>query len=154
VPNVIPYIGRTIDVAAFQNVTDHKTLLVQALAEPGKSGTILTGVAKLGQRFLMELLTKRGSMRFLPNRGCNFMIEAQLGYIRTQFDLLSSFSRALLDVAENLKNEEADTDPLDERFGSAEIDSLEFDGSNAKIFIRVTSLDPNAQVILPVSTAL
>jgi hypothetical protein len=127
---------------------------VQALADPGKSGTVLTGIAKLGQRFLMELLTKRGSMKFLPNRGCNFMLEAQLGYIRTQFDLLSSFSRALLDVKANLQAEELDTDPLDERFGSADIDSLEFDGSNAKIFIRVTSLDPNAIIILPVSTAL
>ena len=46
----IGYIGRTIDVSAFQNISaSQKTLLTQALAEPGKGGLINTGIAKLGQ---------------------------------------------------------------------------------------------------------
>ncbi len=153
--NLINYVGRTVDVAAFQNVSAiQKTLLDQALASPGKSGTMLTGIAKLGQRFLLELLTEQESMPFLSNRGCSFMTEARLGQIRTQIDLSAALSRALLDVERNLTAEESDSDPDDEKYGSAEIDSVEYSGNGAKVAIRLSSQDPDAQIILPVALVI
>lgn len=153
--SAIGYVGRTVDISAFQNISaSQKKLLTQALAGPGKGGVINTGIAKLGQRFLLELLTEQGSMKFLPNRGCGFMTEARLGQIRTQVDLTASLSRALLNVQTNLRAEELDTDPLDERYGSAELYFVEYSDNGAKASIRLTSLDPNAQIILPVALAL
>lgn len=153
--NLINYVGRTVDVAAFQNVSaTQKTLLTQALAETGKSGTVLTGIAKLGQRFLLELLTEQESMPFLPDRGCSFMTEARMGQIRTQIDLSAALARALLDVERNLTTEESDSDPADERYGSAELVSVEYTGDGAKVAIRLASQDPAAEIILPVSLVL
>jgi hypothetical protein len=154
-PDISSYLGRTVDISAFQNISiEHSTLLSQTLAEPGKSGIAITGIAKLGQRFLLELLTERGSIRFLPARGCDFMLEARLGLIRTQSDLISAFTRSMLDVGETLTAEEEDSDSLDERFGSASIDNIQLDGSRAIVGIRLSSLDPDAQAILPVSLVL
>jgi hypothetical protein len=149
------YIGRTVDVAAFQGTAVRgDVLLRQRLADEGEGGMIVTGVVKLGQRFLMELLTARGSMRHLPTRGSTFLPELQSGYVRTTTELFAAFSRALVDVRRNLKADERDDDPADEKLLSSEILSVELSGDGAVVSVRVTSQDPAAEAILPVSMSL
>jgi hypothetical protein len=155
VSNLSNYVGRTVDVSAFQGIASRgEQRMLQSLAFPGKGGTVVTGVAKLGQRFILELLTESGSMPFLPDRGSSFMTEARTGIIRTPEDLLASFSRALLQVSTTLTEEDKGYDRLDEMYKSAEIQNIQFDGSNAVISIRLSSLDPNATAILPVSLVI
>lgn len=150
--SVAEYVGRTVDIAAFQGMTlREKVLLRQALADPGLGGTIVTGIAKLGQRFLLELLTERGSMLYKERRGSTFMLEARRGSIRTQADLMAAFSRALLDVSRSLAAEEQETDAADERFGDAEIINVALFSGRAVVYVRVSSQDPQARVILPVA---
>lgn len=151
--SVTDYVGRTIDLLAYQGaVARGERLLTQELAEPGNSGTIITGIHKLSQRFLLELLTERGSIAYLPARGCDFMTEANRGSWRTPLDIQAAFSASVTDISTNLKNEESSSDPSDERFSAAELVAVSLVAGDAAITIKITSLaGASRAVILPLS---
>lgn len=152
---IADYVGRTIDVLAYDGaVARGEVQLEQTLALDGQSGKICTGIQKLGQRFLIELLTERTTMPFRPTRGTDFMYEARIGRFRTQIDVYTAMSRALVDLRRNLQAEESDSDPDDERYLGAEIISVEYVPGEAKIWLRVYSQDANAVAILPISVTL
>jgi hypothetical protein len=122
---VADYIDRTCDVSAFQNWEDalgKEVLLEQSLGDtetPG--GEVITGVAKLCQRFLMILLTEQGSLKYLPTAGCRFMTDALRGRWRTSADVQQSFYFSLLDVRRQMRQMELSTDPDDERLAGVTI---------------------------------
>ena len=152
---VADYAGRTVDVVAYQGSgLGGERLLSQSLGDANGDGRICTGIVKLGQRFLLELLTEQGSMMFLPLRGSTFMTEARLGYFRNQVDILSGLSRALLTIKRNLRAEESDDDPADERFGAAIITNIEYTPGEAKVFITLISRAGAATVVLPINVAI
>jgi len=152
---VADYVERTVDVVAYQgSEIGGEKLLTQSLGDANGDGQICTGIVKLGQRFLLELLTEQGSMQFLPLRGCTFMTEARLGYFRNQVDVLSALSRALLWIKRNLQAEESDDDPDDERFGTAIITNIEYTPGEAKVFITLISRAGTASVVLPINVAI
>ena len=67
---VADYVGRTIDVLAYDGaVPAGEVLLEQIMAQPGEGGKIATGMQKLAQRFILELFTETGSQLYFPNRG-------------------------------------------------------------------------------------
>jgi hypothetical protein len=138
--SVTDYVGRQVDVAAFKGWKPgtHKQV-TQELVLPGKHGESIAGIEKLLQRFTIELFTEAGSLTYLPLRGSRFMTEARMGYWRTGGDVRSSFSGAMLDVSLNLSNEEAETDPDDERFTSAELLSVSLFGDKVTLTVKVTS---------------
>lgn len=153
--SIANYVGRTVDILAFQgSLPEGEVLLEQSLAVPGEGGRLTTGINKLGQRFLIELFTETGSKIYRPSRGSTLMLEARQGQIRTQTDLFAAFSRALIDVRRNLLSEETSNDPADERFGSAEIVSVELTPGRAKVFVAVSSRDPAAKFIAPITISL
>jgi hypothetical protein len=139
--SISDYVGRTVDVLAYKGGTaGGEKLLRMELAAQDDSGQITTGIQKLAQRFLLELLTEQGTMAYLPLRGCGFMREARLGMWRSPIDVMAAFSAALLDIKDNLQAEETSLDPDDERFFDAELVAVTLDGSEASVTIRVTSL--------------
>jgi hypothetical protein len=149
------YIGRTVDFVAFQGSQPRgEVQLQQVLVLPGTGGAISTGIVKLGQRFLIELLTVRGSVPHKPGRGSSFMGEVQSQYIRTVTELYAALARGLIDVRRNLRAEESPDDPLDEQYGTAQIVNVELQAGNAKVFIAVSSRDPEAVAILPIEVSL
>lgn len=150
------YIGRSFDLLAYTGGTSRgNTQLTAALASETSSGQIVTGVQKLAQRFLMELLTEKGSMTFLPLRGCDFMREARLGYWKSVLDVMASFSASLIDIKQNLQAEESTDDPDDERFSDAEIVAVTLEGDSASLTVRVTSLaGTDRTFIAPLSITL
>ncbi len=78
------YIGRKVDVLAFQGpVPVGEVLLTQSLALEGTGGMVTTGINFLAQRFLIELLTERGSIPHWPIRGTTFMTEIRSQFVRT-----------------------------------------------------------------------
>ena len=135
------YVGRKIDILAYY--TDEtgvgEVQLEQKLAPQGTGGLITTGIQKLAQRFLLELLTEKGSMIYNPTRGCDFMKEARLGYLRTPLDVMASFSAALSDVKRNLQLEEKATDSADEKLASAEVLSVNLVGDKASVSVQILS---------------
>jgi hypothetical protein len=124
-PSIRQYRGRTVDHICFDDMMPGRdTQLTQALVKPGQSGALVTGIQKLMQRFTTELLLEKGTLRYLPNRGTLFMIDARLGFWRTPADVNASFYGSLLDLETNLVGEELVTDPPDEKYGSAELLSV------------------------------
>ena len=148
---IFDYVGRTVDFLFYDNLKiSGESLLTPALALPGQSGALITGIQKLVQRFLLELLTERGSMPHALNRGTLFMAQLRAGVIRTSQDLFASFSVAALDVQTRLQLEELTTDPPDERFKKADLLSTDLSGDTASLTIQITSLaDTTYTVVYP-----
>jgi hypothetical protein len=134
------YIGRLYDVLAYRDGTSSGEVeLDQHLVDTGSGGEICTGIQKLAQRYLLELLTETGSMQYQPVRGCDFMIEARSGYWQSSLDVNSSFSSAKVDIAANLRAEESLEDSDDEKYKDAELINVQFVPGYANITIRLTS---------------
>ena len=150
------YSGRQVDVLAFDGATKFGAVaLQQVLAQPGEGGKVTAGIQKLAQRFLLELLTIRGSILYDPTRGTNFLAEAQAGQLNTQLDVYGAFARAVKVASVNLISDESSTDPLDERFKSASIDSIAVAPGVARIFVTLASrAENNRTVLLPISLSL
>lgn len=128
----------TYDVSAFQATETGN--YSQIFIEGTNSGTLVFGPRKLAQRFIIELMTERGSLKYLPNRGTAFIAAAKTGQILTEVDIFSSFAIALLTIKDNLKAEEADEDPDDERLDDAEIEEVILTPGVVSLKIRVHTL--------------
>lgn len=145
---------RKYDVLAFQKVDaagDSQAGL--ALYDEDQSGRICTGIQKLSQRWALEFLTEIGSMPYRPERGCDFMTLVRKGRFRSQADIISAFNSSALLITRNLRNEETDAMPDDERFDSAELLSAAIlaDYMYLRVMIMSRAGDGRA-VILPVET--
>ena len=147
------YKNRTVDVAAFKGWkvgTEKK--VTQALALPGMGGEFIAGIEKLVQRFTIELFTELGSIPYLPERGCIFMLDARSSQWQTGGDVESSFASSLLGIGTNLTDEEEDSDPLDERFSSASVLAVALSGDTVNLRVEVTSLaETSFTVLLPLT---
>jgi len=144
------YIDRTVDYLAFDNAkVSGDALLTQSLVQDGQSGALITGIEKLVQRFLLELLTEQGSLDYQPTRGTFFMTSLRHGIVLTSGDLFSEFSAAELDVKENLKLEEDFlTDPEDERYAGAVLVSASLFGDTATLNIQVSSMAGESRTVI------
>lgn len=113
----------TKDLAMLQS--DLTGAVVQALATPLNNGYLVSGPLKMVQRFLLELMTPKGSMTYLPNRGSSFVTSLARG-AASSMDVLSYFSAAMLDVHANLDEEDEAEGavPDEERLASAEASEI------------------------------
>lgn len=148
------YVNRTIDVAAFANTvkTAVGNQLVQRLISENDSGKVVTGIMKLSQRFMLELFTDVGSLRYLPQRGTLFLAEARAGFWRTAADVEQAFYAAMLDIETNLVAEEQIEDPPDEKFASAQLNSVAFSGDKVIIYMQLNSrAGSSREIIHPIS---
>lgn len=145
------YVGRTVDYLAFDGAkASGEAKLIPALVLPGQSGALIAGIEKLVQRFLLELLTERGSLEYQPDRGTFFLTRIRAGIVRTSQDLFSEFTIAEVDLRNPLILEESDTDPADERYLDAKLLSASLFGDMASLLIQVNSrAGTSRQVIYP-----
>ena len=147
----LDYVNRTVDLLMLDDArADGDTRLTQTLVQTDQSGALITGIEMLVQRFLLELLTEQGSLQYLPTRGCSFMLDARHGMWRTPGDVFASFSAAMLDVKNNLIGDESDSDPDDERFASATLDSVAINQDRVTMSISLSSVaGVSRQVVYP-----
>ena len=156
--STLDYVGRTVDVMAFQGVRGPGTLatLDHALSAPSEGGLICTGIQKLAQRWLIEFLTSRGSMLFLADRGCDFLSAARTGRLRTNVDVRQVFAVAAAQVKRNFLAEDEGLDvPDDELLAEATLISSSIGDGRIALQVNVVSAAGDTrQVILPIDTAL
>jgi hypothetical protein len=145
---------RVYDVLAFQGAKLlGEVRLDQILFSEAAAGMLCTGIQKLAQRFVLEVLTEKGSMLYLPDRGTTFMTRFRQGYLRVEADVFIAFNLALNDAELNLTAEEADTDPDDERYASASLDLVIITVDAVVLHVTVQSRAGNTRaVILPIAT--
>lgn len=158
------YVNRKYDFLALQNTTGPgERRLGLELFNKNTSGQITAGAQKLAQRWLLEFMTETGSMPGLPARGSNFMRAARTGGFRTPINVRTEFALADMSIRKNLRAEETDDMPPDERFRSAEITNVAilpgFDVSQKSgttavfltLGVKITSLAGDArEVVLPI----
>ena len=150
--NPADYANRTVDLQVLQGIQRYgKVLTPTALAAAGEGGRAATGIVKLAQRFLLELLTPRGSQIYNPTRGSSLLPEIQEGRIRTPIAASTAGSRAILTAKRSLLAEESSTDPDDERYGSARVRSAEVTSNSVIYAFELTSRAAAATVILPLN---
>lgn len=119
---------------------------------PGNAGAVVTGIDKLAERFVIELMTELGSLPYKTDRGTSFVTEAKAGQLVTEVDVFGAFALAINRLRINLNNEEAATDPLDECFSSAEIISLKLADGVLNLKITITSKSgATTGVIIPLT---
>jgi hypothetical protein len=149
---IADYADRTIDVLAFSGVKQSgEALLTQELFNSEQSGLVCTGIQKLAQRFILELLTDKGSMQGKPNNGTGLMQAYRQGVVRSEMDAVQEWAFAVNEALANMRAEEAITDPDDERISSVELDSVAFSpGIKVAYYAKLISLaGTDRKVILP-----
>lgn len=147
------YLTRTTDILALSGQKETgEALLTMSFAGVVDSGEICTGIQKLTQRYVLRFLKKTGSDLFAQGEGTEFMTRVDRGELRNSVDALVAFSEAQLDLRKQLRAEELSTDPDDERFDRAEIQSLAVLPGNLKLYIRLYSrAGDSRELILPIS---
>lgn len=148
------FANRKYDYLAFQPV-DNRTDGLQDLAlyDERTSGKICTGAQKLAQRWVLEFLTERGSMPYLPQRGCDFMRQLRRGRLRSQADIISEFVSADLAISQNLRGEEYEGMPDEERFERAILANVILQPGYADLRVIIVSRARETRTItLPIET--
>lgn len=147
---VYDYEGRKVDLAIFRRKSESVWAELEgAFGGLNDSGTAVTGVLKLGQSVLLELFTQQGSLFYKQFQGSSLPRELGSGAISSPRDLLAGVSRALLAVETNIKARETEDTPADERYGRVTVESVAWNPGNAIIYLRITSADPAATIVLP-----
>jgi len=122
----------TFDVAAFQSSSPYAS---QTLADSQNNGQTLTGMAKLSQRFILELMTGKNSVP-LSTEGCNFVARLKAG-VASETDVFLAFHSSLGDVAKLLASQESSTDTPDEQLASVAVISLLLDASSGSLSLAL-----------------
>lgn len=139
------------DVAILQ--ADSSGNVVQDMASSTNNGYKVTGRLKLLQRFMIELLTEKGSLVYLPNRGCNFVPLVRSSSTGT-WDLIAAFSTALLDIIVNMSAEDTVREETDtaEMLSSVELVSLVMGDGTMALKVKLTSQDGMSfNAVIPLS---
>jgi hypothetical protein len=145
------YNGRTIDVLAWRGGgVGGEYKIEQSLADANSTGAICTGLQKLAQRFLITFLNEKGSLKYSPKVGTNFMTKLRQGRIHNEIDMSAAFSLAEMDVRRQMITEESNTDPEDEKYLRAELTGMQVIAGYANLTIALRSRSKSAQFILPI----
>ena len=145
----------TYDLAIFQPPAKGISVYTQALATSAGTGRYITGIEKLAQRFIIELMTQQGSMQFAQPRGSVFVERITQGNIISELDLATAFGIAMLKVRSNLISEESNADPDDERFVGAELTSVQVGTDRIGLTIQITNRAGTVGILnLPISINL
>lgn len=126
-----------LDVRAFYPVRNRPAR--QMLANSRTSGKTASGLLKLCQKFVVELLTERGSVPYLPNKGSKFINRLRFGDIATEQDLTVAFSASLPELRTNLRAQENSSDPDNERYGSATLQKVIISPDLVEVRIAIRS---------------
>jgi len=137
----------TYDVAVFQVPPSPAVPDLQQLWGGDGGGRLLTGIRKLAQRFLLELLTIRGTIPFHPTRGSDLLSYAKTGQIRSEVDAHVLFQYAVGQVEVNLRADELTTDELDEQYASVSVVSVTFTPIKLIYRLTLTSRAGNSRVV-------
>lgn len=146
------YIDRRFDLLVIQGAKPvGSVLLQQTIFSPDDGGEVCTGVQKVAQRWILKFLTPRGTMKFLPTEGNDFLRQVQRGEIRTESDAQAAFNIAAVEVRESMVAEETEDMNPEDRFDAAELLQLILQPDGISIKVRLTTLAGDSrEPILPI----
>ncbi len=151
--SVSDYVGRFYDLAIFQNVkSEGESLLAQRLFGEN-SGSICTGIQKICQRVVIELMTDAESILYGGTDRGTFLLGAiRRGEIRTETDVYSAFSLAAARIERLFSGLETTDDVDDERLASLTLTGLSLSSEKLVMNIQIQSVAGSSRaVILPIT---
>ena len=127
-------------------------LTVYGLVDDEGKSQAIEGVIKAAQKFAMVFLTEQGSMPDDPERGTTFLTDLRFGVVRTEFDVVSSFTNAVAQALDYFAEIQADAElPDDERIVDARLNTFELDAPRIIVNIVVTTAaGDSAEVVAPI----
>lgn len=149
--SAVQYIDRRFDVLALQGAKPTGEVLLAQQLFGFDSGEVCTGIQKLAQRWALEFLTPRGTVKFLPRRGTDFMLIARRGGFRHEQDVRAEYNFAAVRIKQTLKNEEVAAMQDDERLSKDELLQLILGPQTLQLKVQLTSLAGSSrEIILPI----
>ena len=145
IPTTMDYTGRTVDLEVFQTeaVPAERLRLELTAASSGKHRRV-AGVQKLVQRYLLTLLTSKGSVRYMPERGTKFMAYVAGGLLQSRTDIVQYFAFSDSDAAAQLKSQDASQEgqglPADEKYSRSYLMDYLIDPAAARLYLKVRLL--------------
>ena len=149
------YIGRRADIVAYFGDDPKKEVLLLAdLDQDQQGGQVCVGYKKVAQRFIVKLLTVRGSIPYRPKSGCDFMLGLQRGQYRTSSDVYLAFGAAVALLRREFAAEDTGL-PSDEQFRNAKLSKTFFRDSTVVLYIDLTTqAGETAPLILPLNVSV
>lgn len=138
----------TYDVAAFQGTGSSAIPVLQDLWGPDGDGRLVSGILKLAQRFLLELLTIQGSMPFNQSRGSSLLMFVRQGQIRSEIDANVLFRYCVSQVQTNLVLDQLPTDDPSELYQSVTVNSVTFSPSRLVYSLTLVSQAGTTRVLV------
>lgn len=136
----------TYDIAIYQppgsGIGDHTQTI---FSENG--GRAVSGVEKLVQRFVLELLTDKESMSLFPSTGTYLLKTLRETIIYSESQIFTAFASAMVDVENSLKAEETSDTPSDEQFGNALLTYIELQLERIVLTISLLAKDGQSRLI-------
>ena len=144
--------GRTYDVVALTGQRPSgDALLSGEFLDSGGLGC--TGIIKLAQWFVAELLTPEGSVAYAPDRGTGLFDRLATGSLRTEADVFAAFGFAVGQVQAIAAAVETTTMPADERFADAVLLGVEIHPGFLSLSVALTSrAGSSREIIMPIPT--
>jgi hypothetical protein len=90
---------------------------------------LISGPAKVAQRWLLRFLTELGSMPLAPAEGCSFVTLLRQGVLESEMDVYAAFAAAALTIDPLMQADILSTDLLNERYAGAELQDVQVDDS-------------------------
>lgn len=136
------YSGRTVDLEVFQTeAVPEAVLRLDLSATYGGKHRKVTGIQKLMQRYMILLLTAKGSIRYMPERGTQLMPAVLGGLLQSRSDIVQYFGFADGDAASQLKSqdlsEEGQLRPADEKYGKSWLTDYLIDVSSTTLYLKI-----------------
>jgi len=121
----------TVDVEAFHQ--EQNGSVTQKLSD-----ATVTGIDKLVQNVIIELMTAKGSILYNPKHGSR-LIPFLLSTAATETDVFIAFAAAKTDVIRHLRRLETKDTPMNERLANIELLQIAITGDDVILHILVTS---------------
>ncbi len=122
----------------------------QVLADSLDSGRTADGASKLGQRFMLELMTKKGETPGLTG-GCDFLNRLESMNARTEIDVFTALSASISEVVNTIQAAALTTDTPAEKLVSVRINKLLLDTGKLTLHLK---LNTEAASTIPVEIPL
>lgn len=138
------------DICAMR-VSDRNSPVGLSLVQGG--GLVCTGLQKLIQTWLIEFLTRAGSVAKQPVRGTDFLASIQNGAAQSVADVQAAFSLAADHVRGYLMGVQGHL-PNDEQLDSAVLENVTVDYAGVSLTVRLTSKSGESRTfVAPVRVA-
>lgn len=125
---------------------------IQQLAGPNDKGEIITDGAKLVQKYVVILMTEKGSIPYASLRGSNFISILRMTGMNSEADVLTAFAGAQLDLRRQLKL--TGSEPADEQFVKATVKGILITSESILLSFNIITAGEGLSVTIPINFVL